>query len=326
MRGGGSGDHLEGGAGDDLVMGGAGADELIGNQGDDEIEGGRGDDRLEGGSGDDTYVIESGDGEDTIVDADGLGAIELDGVAIEGTMTADGDKWRSSDGRMEFALSGDAQTGHSLTIKSFADGATDGDAPANTLHVKDWKNGDLGITLAGVPTTKHPDAETDARAMPDPGASASGSDESESAAEESAGDLTSGSDDVAAEDEVAAQMLAPVDPTEILGSALVGEGGVPTFDFDSALEALLGTNDAFATLDPATVQNAIEAFSGVLEAPDVSTHLLSNSDVTGAVTANDVADALANDVSAEDLEAELGMAVMGPEILFSTRLWMRRTG
>ena len=105
-------------------------------------------------------------------------------------------------------------------------------------------------------------------------------------------------------------MTPPTEPTEVVGSELVGEGAVPTFDFDSALEALLGTNDAFATLDPATVQNAIEAFSGVLEAPDVSAHLLSNNDVTGAVTANDVAEALANDVSAEELEAELGMAVV----------------
>ena len=199
---------------------------------------------------------------------------------------------------MEFALTGDAQEGQSLTIKTFADGAMDGDAPTNTLQVKNWKNGDLGITLAGVPTETDP-PEADAGAPPETGAAASGSDE------------PGGSDDVAAEGEAAAQMAPSTEPTEIVGSELVGEGAVPTFDFDGVLEALLGTNDAFATVDPATMQNAIEAFSGVLEAPDVSTHLLSNSEVTGAVTANDVADALANDVSAEELEAEMGTAVMG---------------
>ena len=105
-------------------------------------------------------------------------------------------------------------------------------------------------------------------------------------------------------------------------ASLWEKGAVPTFDFDGALEALLGTNDAFAAVDPATMQNAIEAFSGVLEAPDVSMHLLSNSEVTGAVTANDVADALANDVSAEELEAEMGTAVMELEVLFNTRRWI----
>jgi len=165
LRGGAGADHLEGGAGDDLALGSAGNDELLGNQGADELDGGagadrlaggsgddlltggRGNDRLDGGAGNDIYAIDAGDGTDTIVDADGIGSIVLDDSNIEGTMLRADDKWLSADGRLEFGFSGDAEEGGTLTIQAF-DADADHTGPAATvLQVKNWKNGDLGITL-----------------------------------------------------------------------------------------------------------------------------------------------------------------------------------
>lgn len=161
LRGGRGSDRLEGGDGDDLVMGGAGNDEIAGGRGNDELDGGGGNDRLEGGSGDDAYVIHAGDGADTIVDADGVGSIELDGDALQGTMQAGGDKWTSADEKVEFTFDGDLQTGGTLTISSFADGASHEGPAQNTITVNDWKNGDLGITLGDEIDALQP-AENDA--------------------------------------------------------------------------------------------------------------------------------------------------------------------
>jgi len=303
LRGGAGGDHLEGGEGDDLVMGGGGADELIGNQGADELEGGsgddtlrggsgedlltggRGNDRLEGGAGNDTYAIEAGDGADTIVDADGLGAIELDGARIGGSMTAGEGKWLSADGRQEFTFDGDAQDGGTLTIESFSEGADHAGAADNTIAVKNWKNGDLGITLAGSPAAGNAQSTFEVSAITGP--------------------------------EV--PVIAPVElPADSQGAAspasnsAAGEGALVSFDFDDALASLLGTGDpSFVALDPAKVQHAIEAFSGVLEPPDVSAAgIADDASFASAVTASDVADALASDASMDDLESESAIARM----------------
>ncbi|HEX8011976.1 MAG TPA: hypothetical protein VF814_13735 [Casimicrobiaceae bacterium] len=166
VRGNAGDDHVEGGKGADLVLGGLGNDELTGDQGDDDLEGGggadrldggsgddtliggRGDDRLVGGAGHDTYVIDPGDGSDSIVDSDADGELQFDGVALAGATTLRDGKFVSDDGKAVFGFAGDAEEGGTLTI-TFYDKANpgDGDNPTNTVRVKDWKNGELGIVL-----------------------------------------------------------------------------------------------------------------------------------------------------------------------------------
>lgn len=315
VRGGAGGDHLEGGTGDDLVIGGRGDDEVAGNQGDDELEGGaghdvlqggagddvltggRGNDRLEGGSGDDTYVVDSGDGTDTIVDADGVGHIELDGAEVSGTMAAGEGKWTSADGRLEFELAGETGEPGTLTIKAF-EGTDRGAAPLNVIEVRNWKNGDLGITLAGSA------AGADSAFAGGPNFSVSGPEISVLSPAEMA---------AFAGEEASAAMAGTEASTESLFATRsgVGEGAMAeSFDFDSALASLLGINDSgFSALDPATVQSAMDAFSGVLEPPDVAFGAIGdNGGVSGAVTDADVAEALAGDVSIDDMESETSIA------------------
>lgn len=302
LRGGAGGDHLEGGAGDDLVMGGAGADEVVGNQGADELEGGsgndslaggsgqdlltggRGEDRLEGGTGNDVYALESGDGTDTIVDADGLGAIELDGAPIGGTMAAVDGKWLSADGRLEFTFSGDAEEGGNLTIKAFAQGADHAGAADNTIVIKNWQSGDLGITLGGGSPGENGGPGFDFSATTGP-------------------DVPVISAEEMFDDEVAVASNG----STVAAGATAGEGALETFDYESALAALLGPDFNVPAVDAATVQQAIEAFSGVLEPPDV-TAMWGDS---AGVTAADVAEALAGDVGGEDFETEVG-AIASP--------------
>jgi len=114
-------------------------------------------------------------------------------------------------------------------------------------------------------------------------------------------------------------VIAPVElPADSQGAAspasnsAAGEGALVSFDFDDALASLLGTGDpSFVALDPAKVQHAIEAFSGVLEPPDVSAAgIADDASFASAVTASDVADALASDASMDDLESESAIARM----------------
>lgn len=351
LRGGGGADRLEGGAGDDLAFGGAGNDELLGNQGADELDGGagadqiaggsgddvltggRGDDRLEGGAGNDTYIVDAGDGTDTIIDADGVGSIVLDDRRIEGTMQRAQDQWRSADGRLEFGFAGDATEGGTLTIQSFDAGADRSGTAANVVQVKNWKNGDLGITLDGEL------GAASAASGPEPGASADAAGEgalidaassvpvlatssTDSATNGgSTGDTSAmapASDPVGGADpsggDAASDGAGGGEPASDAGS---GNGAVSSFDFESALNALFGSNAAalnaasLNALNPGQVQEAIAAFSGVPAPPDVGPgFVVGTGDVAAAVTTSHVADALASDVSSDDLEAETGAAMM----------------
>jgi hypothetical protein len=166
LRGNAGDDHLEGGNGDDLVMGGVGNDELTGDQGDDELDGnsgvdrldggsgddtltgGRGDDRLVGGVGHDTYVIDPRDGSDTIIDSDGDGEVQFDGNVLVGATTLKNGKYVSDDGKTIFGFEGDSQEGGTLTVQFFDTAKPGEDATAtNTVRIKAWQNGDLGIAL-----------------------------------------------------------------------------------------------------------------------------------------------------------------------------------
>ncbi|MCC7327415.1 MAG: hypothetical protein IT521_11500 [Burkholderiales bacterium] len=315
LRGGTGADHLEGGTGDDLLLGGAGADELLGNQGADELDGGAGNDRLVGGSGDDVlaggsgadhldggtghdiYTVDAGDDNDTIVDADGNGEIVLDGTRIEGTMQGAYGDWRSADGRLEFAFTGDLQRGGSLTIRAFEAGADHQGLPANVVQLNDWKNGDLGITLAG-----------DAASIGAEVANATAYSEAELI--EAAAHAVAGAADAAADSTVAATDDGNAEAVQTPNS---------DFDFDGALSALLGvpppTTD---TLDPFRLQSAINEFSGVAAPPDISAAMWAGSGPsTVGLTLSHLADALASDTTGDDFESEVSAAasVLPPEWL-----------
>lgn len=304
LRGGDGGDHLEGGRGDDLVLGGSGSDDLLGDQGNDELDGGRGTDRLVGGSGDDTliggrgndrleggvgrdtYVLDDGDGTDTIVDADGLGAIEVDGTEIGGTMEAGSDGgWQSADGAFEFSVTGDTATGGTLTIRSSTQAQGDGTQPGNVVEVRNWKNGDLGITLAGTPAG-NPQAQGEA-------GNGSSADSSESV-----------SDAVGWGDQ------APVGSAAD-GESVVAEAAVASASTDNAWLADASASDAalqealaaifgdvsmdFATVQPTKLEEAMQSFNGVLAMPDVGAAALAGAFASSdaAVSAHDYADAIA---------------------------------
>lgn len=358
LRGAAGGDHLEGGRGDDAVLGGAGNDELAGDQGDDELEGGRGDDRLAGGSGNDvltggrgtdrleggtgvdTYVIDEGDGADVIVDADGAGVIERDGVQIGGTMGATGDgTWASADGRVEVTFSGDPDEAGTLTITTSGEGGGDAPASPDIVTVKNWKNGDLGITLDGTPA---------AGSTGGPGydlSSITGPEVPVLSAEDLSADVAMGEAGNAEQADAGAQVsadiawgdVAPVgvgngashaaNAADGIDSPIEStvDGGIDTptesatagdTAFADALAAIFGTDPAaLTTLEPAHVESAIQAFSGVLEVPDVPAAAgFVSADGANALTAYDYADALAGDFAESDIGNEAGMLMQLPVV------------
>lgn len=155
--GGDAGDDLYGGAGNDILRSGRGADYLEGNAGDDSLggesgddilAGDAGDDRLYGGLGNDTYLFKPGDGADTIQDADGRGTLRIGADAplhgANGLAYRDSGHttWTSVDGQYVYTLiGGSLEIGGTLRITG--DGLASGDG----ITIKDFHNGDLGITL-----------------------------------------------------------------------------------------------------------------------------------------------------------------------------------
>ena len=132
-----AGDPLQGTEKNDLVLGASSNDILIG---------GAGDDVLRGGAGKDLYVYNSGDGNDIIVDnpndgassgdgGDGKGAIVYDEHVLAGGIKKSGEtEYKSLDGTFTFV-----QSGSDLLVNS-------------NLTIKNWQDGDLGITLSDAPT------------------------------------------------------------------------------------------------------------------------------------------------------------------------------
>jgi hypothetical protein len=324
LRGGGGGDHLEGGDGDDLAMGGTGNDELLGGRGDDELDGGRGDDHLEGGAGNDTYVIDAGDGADTIVDTDGVGTIELNGDALGGTMQGSDGKWLSADGNVEFTFSGDPDAGGTLTISTFADGASHDGQALNTITVNGWKNGDLGVTLGG-DTESEGNQEENVDTSEQSSANVT-SDTWEDLRAVSNDGSASGTNGVASPGAV----QAATDGAAGQVTSYAGEGAIETqFDFDAAIDSLLGNTDpAFAAIDPANLEKAIQAFSGVLQPPDVSgAGYLSGAAEAGAVTEAAMADALAGDYASDAVDGfESTHAQMIPNIDVASLMERKQAG
>lgn len=149
-------------SGDDILIGGAGDDNLYGQDGRD---------ILRGGDGFDNYYFERGDGTDTIIDQDGNGLIYVKntetqtefnilGSASGGVLTHSdpwmyvGSYWEvDSEGRFltenRYVPYYDAET-NSYTLKIIVDEVMLGDAnpSANVIWIKNWKNGDFGLTIA----------------------------------------------------------------------------------------------------------------------------------------------------------------------------------
>lgn len=343
LRGGAGADRLEGGDGDDLAMGGAGNDQLLGNRGADELDGGGGrdvlvagsgddvlaggggDDRLEGGAGRDTYLFDAGDGRDTIDDADGQGSIVVDGIAVSGAMAPANDGWTTADGRFVLAFDGSNGEVGTLTIRSTAPDASAGDA----IVVEDWTNGDLGISLQGLDTAS-PTPATDAQATNLPQAGEAGV--TTTSSDIHYGDTapyqgtSSGSGPADTADAVASAVDAsagsPADAPGDTGDGADGNNSGSTaeaFDFDAALAGLLGSPESnFNAIDPAHIQQAIDAFSGVLEPPDVHQGASAiEADGFDALTDADIADALAANSADYDADEVPGTptALRAPELL-----------
>lgn len=141
LYGGDSDDYLEGNAGADDLSGGDGLDQLLGGEGDDRLDGGAGHDFLKGGDGKDTYVVD--EGIDTILDSDGLGSIVAGGVTLAGGKhkygsLQSGGMWEDAGNQATYIYHAeDGSANGTLTIKR----------GTSVVQVKQWANGDLGITL-----------------------------------------------------------------------------------------------------------------------------------------------------------------------------------
>jgi len=144
LYGDGGNDTLAGGDGDDELHGGSGADALIGGSGADTLDGGAGNDTLMGGQGHDVYLLDGAAGADVLIDPDGGEIRYLDQVLVGGKESSPGSReWR--EGAVSYLLltEGDAQH---LLIR----------AGAGTVQVKNWRNGQLGITLDDAADTPAP--------------------------------------------------------------------------------------------------------------------------------------------------------------------------
>jgi Ca2+-binding RTX toxin-like protein len=161
-------DYLEGNDGDDTLFGGTGNDSLLGGAGDDDIDGGDGKDVLYGGAGDDVLAGEKGDdsliggagtdlyqfagdfGHDVVVDSDNNGSIEVDGLTLKGgTKVGDG-SWAAQVGTTHYTyvLVANGAGGTDLVIRQ--------DGRDNTINVRGWTNGGLGILLVDASPAEPP--------------------------------------------------------------------------------------------------------------------------------------------------------------------------
>ncbi|MFE8643837.1 calcium-binding protein [Sphingomonas sp. NCPPB 2930] len=138
------GDHLYGGAGNDTLDGRGGNDYLEGNSGDDVLIGGAGNDTLVGGAGTDTYRFDGDFGSDTVIDSDGAGRIVVGSGAspLTGGKKLADNTWQSDDKRVLYTLSG---TDLIIAPRS----ATANSSGSGSITVRNWKPGDLGLTLEG---------------------------------------------------------------------------------------------------------------------------------------------------------------------------------
>ena len=93
---------------------------------------------------------------------------------------------------------------------------------------------------------------------------------------------------------------------------IAAQDDTDAFDFDAVLDSLLDSGTSAAKgLDPVALQRGVQTFSAVLAPPDVDVSPSGASDFAShGLTAMTIADALAGDVSADDLHAEANLASM----------------
>ena len=147
LNGQGGNDVLDAGADNDTLNGGDGSDNLLGGGGDDTLDGGLGSDQLKGGEGTDTYNFTGTWGADTIEDAGGQGLITIETLGsltpiASGATKVTADAWQSANRSVYFTQVATDAT-HNNLIVSFAD-------RTDTITIRNWADGDLGISLPGV--------------------------------------------------------------------------------------------------------------------------------------------------------------------------------
>ena len=148
LKGGADADNLSGGDGADSLTGDAGSDILLGGIGNDSLDGGTDNDTLAGGDGADTYTFATGWGNDVIDDSDGQGAIQ---IAVLGALNGAGTKkiaanvWQTDDKKFNYTLVSTGASRNDLYI-GFSD-------RTDTLVLRNWADGQLGISLGTTVTT-----------------------------------------------------------------------------------------------------------------------------------------------------------------------------
>lgn len=141
LRGSAGNDTLEGSGGDDLLNGGQGEDRLLGGSGLDVLNGDGGNDLLLGGAGVDSYLLVPNEGTDTIEDSDGRGELRVGADRITGGDPDGPGMWRGTfrNEPISFAFDPAADGRGDLVI----------DCVAGRTIVRNFRNGDLSITLSG---------------------------------------------------------------------------------------------------------------------------------------------------------------------------------
>lgn len=133
----------------DILDGSGDSDSLYGMNGNDKLIGGKGSDYLEGGIGSDTYQFSISDFQsqistDTILDTDSTGIITVDGLSIPSFVRGANNLWNTASNDWTATVAGSGNTAL-LTITHMQSGSR--------IIIKDWTQGELGITLPGYTTT-----------------------------------------------------------------------------------------------------------------------------------------------------------------------------
>ncbi|WP_155601592.1 calcium-binding protein [Acinetobacter calcoaceticus] len=148
-------DALYGGSNDDSLNGAEDSDYLNGGMGNDILDGGEGGDNLVDEKGNDTYIFNGNFGHDTIYDLDGNGQIKIDGVTLSVGEKINNKLWKSADGQYSIALVEDFD-GVATTQKLVISKENDN----NSITIKYFKNGALGLTFDGLDDATNPPADT----------------------------------------------------------------------------------------------------------------------------------------------------------------------
>ena len=137
-------DRLAGNSSHNILNGGLGSDSMFGKYGNDTYNGGEGTNLIFDEAGDDNYIINATNSLDKISDIDGMGSVFLNNSSkpISGGNLLKGKEnyWISNDKLTGYTISIDKKYSQTLIINLRM--------PSNQkIHIKNWKDGDLGIRL-----------------------------------------------------------------------------------------------------------------------------------------------------------------------------------